>query len=50
MPDITPDGDVSCFLMFVETIPSGAFVDPYQLKSLEPFGGPNVGQFSKTIL
>jgi len=42
MPDVTPDGDVTCSMVFLETIPSGAYVDPYQLKSLKPFGGPDV--------
>lgn len=42
LPDVTPGGDVSCKLMFLVTLPSGAFVDPYQLKALEPFAGPDV--------
>lgn len=42
MPDVIPGGDVNCFMLFEETVPSGAYVDPYQLKSLRPFDGPDV--------
>ena len=34
--------ETSCLLLFTETIPSGAYVDPYQVASLRPFGGPDV--------
>ncbi|XP_053392778.1 phosphatidylinositol-glycan biosynthesis class X protein-like isoform X2 [Mercenaria mercenaria] len=42
IPDTSPGSDVQCFLMFTETIPSGAYVDPDQINSLKPYGGPDV--------
>lgn len=33
--------EISCLLLFTETIPSGAYVDPYQIASLRPFRGPD---------
>ncbi|KAK3598853.1 hypothetical protein CHS0354_008595 [Potamilus streckersoni] len=35
-------GDIACAVLLEETLPSGAFVDPYQLESLRAFGGPDV--------
>lgn len=32
---------ISCGLLFTEVIPSGAYVDPYQIASLKLFGGPD---------
>lgn len=40
--DIAIFEDVECSILFTETLPSGAYVDPYQLNSLKPYGGPDV--------
>ncbi|KAL4240134.1 hypothetical protein ACF0H5_000928 [Mactra antiquata] len=32
---------VECFILFTEIIPSGAYVDPFQIISLKPHGGPD---------
>ncbi|XP_041362714.1 phosphatidylinositol-glycan biosynthesis class X protein-like [Gigantopelta aegis] len=32
----------NCHLLMQETLPAGLYVDPYQLNSLLPFGGPQV--------
>jgi len=36
--DVNPD----CSIVIVELLPSGAYVDPFQLQSLQEFGGPKV--------
>ncbi|KAL3875948.1 hypothetical protein ACJMK2_033848 [Sinanodonta woodiana] len=35
-------GDIACRVLLDETLPSGAFIDPYQLETLRAFGGPDV--------
>ncbi|XP_035824111.1 phosphatidylinositol-glycan biosynthesis class X protein isoform X2 [Aplysia californica] len=34
--------DGKCRLLLLETLSPGVYADPFQLKSLEPFGGPKV--------
>lgn len=42
LPDIHLDEDLRCYILFTETFPTGAYVDPDQIKSLKPYGGPDV--------
>ncbi|WAQ96929.1 hypothetical protein MAR_029619, partial [Mya arenaria] len=42
LPDYFDGGDIDCHMLFREVIPSGAYVDPFQLQEQRHFGGPDV--------
>ena len=48
--DVDDTEDISCGLLFTEVIPSGAYVDPYQIASLKSFGGPDVSLYTKQYM
>jgi hypothetical protein len=45
LPDVIEGGDIQCFLLFTETVPSGAYIDSDQINSLKNYGGPDVRFF-----
>lgn len=45
LPDVTVGGDIQCYLLFTETVPSGAYIDSDQINSLKNYGGPDVRIF-----